>query len=259
MVRFKKDRNMLHSAKELRGLAISATDGDLGTIDDLYFDDAQWTIRYLVVDTGGWLSGRNVLIPIHSLQGTDWADEVLQVNLSKQQIKDSPDVDTAKPVSRQHETDLHNHYGYPYYWVGPYLWGATVLPTLVEAEPFGDMNRPRIKHEREHQDPHLRSSKEVAGYEVQATDDTVGHVEDFLFDDKDWSIQLIAIDTDHWWPDKSVLISPQRIQGISWSDRKVRVDLSRKEVEDSEEYDPANPPPLGPKYDLYRRFGMPHS
>jgi uncharacterized protein YrrD len=254
---------MLHSAKELLGLSVAETDGELGTIDDLYFDDAQWTVRYLVVDTGGWMTGRDVLIPIHALQSVDWAEETLRVGLTRQQIKDSPGIDAAKPVSRQHETDLYNHYGYPYYWTGPYLWGATSFPTIVHAEPFGDMNRPqevaRVEQEREHQDPHLRSAKEVIGYAIEATDDNVGHIEDLMIDDKEWSVRLIAVDTDHWWPDKSVLLSPQRIRGISWSDSRVKVDLNRSEVENSEEYDPANPPPLGPKYDLYRRFGMPHS
>jgi uncharacterized protein YrrD len=252
---------MLHSANELRGLAITATDGEVGSIDDVYFDDAQWTIRYLVVDTGGWITGRNVLVPLHSLAAGDWADETVRVNLTKQQIKDSPGIDTAQPVSRQHETDLYNHYGYPYYWSGPYLWGAAVFPTIFEKKPFEDPERQhrRERMERGGADPHLRSFNEVAGYQIQATDDAVGHVEDFLFDDRDWSIGLIAVDTRDWLPGKSVLISPERIKEVSWSDRKVTVDISRKEVEDSPEFDPANPPPLGPKYDLYRRFGMPHS
>lgn len=254
---------MLHSAKELFGLSVAGTDGELGTIDDLYFDDAQWTVRYLVVNTGGWMTGRDVLIPIHSLQAVDWAEETLRLGLTRQQIKESPGIDTAKPVSRQHETDLYNHYGYPYYWTGPYLWGATSFPTIVEAEPFGDMNRPeeiaRVEQHREHQDPHLRSIKEVIGYAIEATDDKVGHIEDMMIDDREWSVRLIAVDTDHWWPDKSVLLAPQRIHGISWSDSRVQVDLNRNEVENCEEYDPANPPPLGPKYDLFRRFGMPHS
>jgi uncharacterized protein YrrD len=257
------EKTMLHSVKELKGLKIAATDGEVGTIDEVFFDDAHWTIRYLVVDTGGLITGRSVLIPPHALEGADWADEVLQVNLSKQQVKDSPDVDTTKPVSRQHETDLYDHYGYPYYWGGPYAWGAMVFPTMTGPEVFGDpMQEQRneaLEQERTNQDPHLRSSKEVIGYHIQATDDTVGHIEDFMFDDKDWSIQLIAVDTRNWWPGKSVLLSPQRIREVSWSEQKVMVDISREEVENSSEYDPANPPPLGPKYDLYRRFGMPHS
>jgi uncharacterized protein YrrD len=252
---------MVHSLNEVLGLSIAATDGELGTIDDVYFDDAQWTVRYLVVDTGGWITGRNVLIPLHALAGADWPAEKIRVNLTKQQVNDSPGINTAKPVSRQHETDLYNHYGYPYYWSGPYMWGEAVFPTVFEKQPLEDPERQRRRErmERKGADPHLRSFNEVTGYKIQATDDTVGHVEDFLFDDKDWSIQLIAVDTRNWLPGKAVLISPERIRDVSWADKKVMVDISREEVENSPEYDPANPPPLGPKYDLYRRFGMPHS
>jgi hypothetical protein len=252
---------MLHSAKEIIGLSIAAKDGELGTVDDLYFDDAHWTIRYLVVDTGGWITGRNVLIPLHALTGANWPGEALKVDLTKQQVKDSPGIDTAKPVSRQHESDLYNHYGYPYYWSGPYTWGQAVLPALFEKKPFEDPDRQRtrIRMEKRGEDPHLRSFNEVTGYRIMALDDKAGHVEDFLLDDQDWSIQLIAVDTREWLPGKSVLISPERIRDVSWHDREVTVDISREEVEASPEFDPANPAPLGPKYDLYRRFGMPHS
>jgi uncharacterized protein YrrD len=253
---------MLHSAKEMRGLTIAATDGEFGTIDDLYFDDVQWTVRYLVVNTGGWITGRNVLVPINAVVGAGWPEENIQVKLTKEQIQNSPGIDTDKPVSRQHEADAYKHYGYPDYWSGPYLWGRAVFPTLFEDKPFEDQERQDRRQRMEQKgagaNPHLRSSKEVNGYTVQATDDTVGHIEDFLFDDKDWSIQLVAVDTANWLPGKEVLISPQRIGRVSWEDNKVFVDLSRDAVENSPEYDPANPPPLGPKYDLFRRFGTPH-
>lgn len=250
---------MLHSMKEMKGLAIAATDGELGTIAELYFDDAQWTIRYLVVDTGGWITGRTVLIPINALLATEWADEVVRVNLTRQQIEDSPGIEADKPVVRQHESALYSHYGYPYYWAGPFAWGYTAYPTVVADRASDYADSERMKEQREQADPHLRSSKEVTGYDIRATDDSVGHVEDFLFDDRDWSIQLMVVDTRNWWPGKSVLISPNRIDHASWEDRQIAVSITRDEVEDSPEYDSAYPPPIGPKYDLYRRFGMPHS
>lgn len=254
---------MLHSAKEMMGLSIAATDGEFGSIEDLYFDDAHWTVRYFVVDTGGWITGRKVLIPINALAGTSWPDETVRVNLTREQIQNSPGINTDKPVSRQHEAGLYQHFGYPYYWSGPYMWGEAVFPTLFEKKPFED---PERQHRRERMeikaanaDPHLRSANEVIGYKIRATDDTVGHVEDFLIDDEEWSIRLIAVDTRNWLPGKEVLISPERIENVSWSEKAVAVDISRDAVESSPEYDPANPPPLGPKHDLYRRFGMPHA
>jgi sporulation protein YlmC with PRC-barrel domain len=252
---------MLHSAKELMGLSISATDGEFGTIKDLYFDDAHWTIRYLVVDTGGWISGREVLIPINALAGADWPDEIVHVNLAKEQIRSSPGIDSDMPVSRQHEAGLYQHFGYPYYWRGPHMWGDAVYPV-----PMDSSDDPGLQDRKEttemtaaNSDPHLRSSNEVIGYTIQATDDTVGHVEDFMLDDKDWSIRLMVVDTRNWWPGKKVLVAPQRIERVSWSERKVAVDISREAVENSPEYDPDNPPPLGPGNDLYRRFDAPRA
>ena len=252
---------MLHSLKEIIGLSIGAKDGDLGTVEDFYFDDVEWTIRYLVVGTGGLLTGRSVLIPLHALTGANWAEEILQVSLTKQQVKDSPGVDTAKPVSRQHEMEVLNHYGYSHYWTGPYLWGKAFLPSVIGNEPSDEPDLQGIRKKREQPctDAHLRSFNEVTGYQIQATDDTAGHIDDFMVDDKDWSIRLISVDTQEWLPGKNVLLSPERIRDIIWSDGKVTVNLSREEVENSPEFDPANAPPLGPKYDLYRRFGMPHS
>lgn len=258
---------MLHSVKEIIGFPIAATDGELGSVDDLYFDDSRWTIRYLVVDTGGWISGRDTLIPLQATRDVNWAEEAIGVNLTKQQVKGSPGIDADKPLSRQHESGLHNHYGYPYYWSGPRLWGATAFPNLFDLEPsdrkaYEDLHAQDASgqpgEEGSRSDPHLRSFNEAAGYEIQTTDDTIGHVEDFLIDDKDWSIQLISVDTSNWLPGKNVLISPQRIQRVSWSEHKVIVNISKDELESSPEFDPASAPPLGPKYDLYRRFGMPH-
>jgi len=121
---------MLRNITELRGYAILATDGHIGTVDDFYFDDEDWAIRYLVVDTGGWLSGRKVLISPLSLGHPDFVGRLLPVSLTKSQVEHSPDIDTRKPVSRQHEAELFEYYGYPYYWGGAGLWGWVRIPAV---------------------------------------------------------------------------------------------------------------------------------
>lgn len=63
---------MLRSIEELRGYTIGAIDGDIGSVDDFYFDDERWAVRYLVADTGGWLGGRKVLITPPALREPDW-------------------------------------------------------------------------------------------------------------------------------------------------------------------------------------------
>jgi uncharacterized protein YrrD len=255
---------MLHSAKKMRGYTVVAVDGKAGTVDDLYFDDSRWAMRYLVVDTGGWLSGRRVLIPPASLAAGGWndTDQTLQLTLTQQQIRDSPDTENDKPVSRQHETEIHQYYGYPEYWSGPYLWGYEMFPGMIDPALLEDAPQREARQSAAHQgdDLHLRSCREVIGYDIRATDDRIGHVADFLFDERDWSIQLMVVDTRNWWPGKHVLVSPQRIDGVDWESGEVRVRVSRAELERGPEYDSMRPPqPVPPEQlqQVYRQVDRP--
>lgn len=249
---------MLHSAKALRGFTIAAFDGPLGSIRDVYFDDGQWVIRYFVVDAGDWPSGHDVLLSPISVAAADWPVRALHVKLNRQQIKNSPDIDTAKPVSRQYEEEFNTYYGYPYYWAGPHR-GSAVYPGVVERKPLDPAEklaiRERLGRERAHADPHLRSGNEVIGYRIQASDRQIGHVDDFLFDESDWSIQLVVLATRNWWPGKRVLISPHRIERLSWEDRTVFVNLMHEQIESSPEYDEANPPPGETRHGAHRPRG----
>lgn len=232
---------MLRSISELNGLSIVATDGELGSVEDAYFDDEKWAVRHLVIDTGGWLGGRSVLISPMAVEAVDWAERTVRLRLTKDQIESSPGVDTERPVSRQQEMALYDHYGYPYYWNGPFIWGASAFPVFGMVPTIPDPNNTAANEERAAAkgDPHLRSVKEVTGYAVRATDDAVGHVEDLLFDEEDWSLQMMVIDPHDWWPGKHVVISLKHAQDISWESQKVEVNLSRADIENSPEYDPA--------------------
>ncbi len=128
---------MLRSMHDLQDYAIRATDGDIGHVKDFYFDDEWWAVRYLVVETGTWLSDRKVLISPIAIGRPNWTDKVLPVSITKEQVKDGPDIDTEKPVSRQHEISYLGYYGYPYYWDGGGLWGAGAYP-----QPDDDGRRP---------------------------------------------------------------------------------------------------------------------
>jgi uncharacterized protein YrrD len=253
--------NTLHSIENIFDFAIAAKDGDIGRIKDVYFDDHEWTIRHLVVDTGGWLTGRKVLVPPNAVMKIGRGEKKAFVDLTRQQVQNSPDIDTDVPVGRQHEKVLSDYYGYPYYWNGPYLWGYAVLPGLIEPgidrSLWEDPERQaleRKEHERANANPHLRSGKEVIGYDIHAVDDTFGHVEDLLFDEDNWKIELLAVDTRDWWPGKSVMISPDCIDRISWDDKSIVVKVTREQVEHSPEYDPDRPPPAGgASHEVFRR------
>ncbi|HVL76566.1 MAG TPA: PRC-barrel domain-containing protein [Noviherbaspirillum sp.] len=237
---------MLHSARNLKGFAVVATDGSIGKIDDVYFDDEKWVIRYVVVDTGGWLTGRKVLLSPMSFRDADWQGRKMMVNLTRDRVRNSPGIDTHKPVSRRQEGALYEYYGYPYYWSGPYAWGYAAMPAVTEQEVFDSPERQHTREAMEQtsdEDMHLRSCADVTGYAIHATDDTLGHVDDFLFDEQDWSIRLVLVDPRDWWPNKDVMVPPERIVHVNWEDGTVDVNMSRAEIESSPEYDPDHPPP----------------
>jgi uncharacterized protein YrrD len=238
---------MLCSVKDLDGLELAARDGAIGHARDVYFDDERWVIRHVVVDTGGWLSGRQVLISPHSIERLDLVQRRLDVSLTRKQIEDAPGIETDRPVSRQQELSYYDYYGYPYYWGGAGLWGLAAYPLAGAAwapQPgAAERGLPqevaeRAAAERESADPHLRSGAEVIGYHVAASDGEIGHIDDFLFDPRSWELRQAVVDTRNWLPGKHVLVAPRRIEGVDWAKRRVRVALTRAALESAPPYDP---------------------
>lgn len=261
---------MLRQIKDLQNLAIVATDGAIGDVKDIYFDDEAWAIRYLVVDVGSWLSSREVLISPIAVGKPDWAAKLLPVSLTREQVKNSPDIDTDKPVSRQHEMAYMGYYGYPYYWGGAGLWGAGAYPGMLMTGYSGSgAARPVVRREVEeayaqteaarHQDDdlHLRSSEAVKGYHIHASDGDIGHVQGLLVDDETWAIRYMIVDTSNWWLGHQVLIAPQWIQDVSWSDAKVSVNLTRQAVKDAPAYDAAAQLDRKQESGIYEHYGRP--
>jgi hypothetical protein len=256
---------MLRSAKELQGFKIGATDGAIGTVDALYFDDVSFTVRHLVVDTGGWLPGKRVLISPIAVRSVDGAERRIDLNLTKRQIEASPDISTDPPVSQQVEAEYYRYYGYAPYWTGPYVWGPVPYPGAVMAPTTpGAFERERRWDwtSSETGDRHLRSSKEIVdNYTIRATDGDIGHVDDFLVDDESWSIRYMVVDTRNWWPGKRVLVAPDWIERVEWGDGGVYVDLTREHIKNSPQYDSSHP--LEREYETrlhqhYRRPGYWH-
>jgi hypothetical protein len=212
----------------LRGGPVHALDGDIGTIVDFYFDDDTWTVRYVVVDTGKWLRGRLVLIPLWALHVPNWEQVRIPVRLTREQVEHSPDIDTHRPVSRRVEAGSLTYYGYPPYWAGPALWGVVPAPGLAADFPTpAPTPAPPIEDER---DTHLRSCREVTGYHIRARDGEIGHIDDFVIDPVTWGIQYLVIDTSNWIGGRSVLVSPTSVEGVSWPERTVEVSMSRDAV-----------------------------
>jgi sporulation protein YlmC with PRC-barrel domain len=241
---------MLRSLNDLEGYAIGATDGLIGHVKDFYFDDEAWAVRYLVVETGSWLSSRKVLISPVAIGHPNWKDKVLPVSITREQVKNSPDIDTDKPISRQHEMEYFGYYGYyPYYWGGAGLWGGGAYPgaMLTGAGYAGSgaeyltaqAEQARVAREagqHDNDDPHLRSGNAVMKYHIEASDGDVGHIQDLLLDDETWAVRYLIVDTSNWWLGHQVLIAPQWIQNVSWPDRTVSLNLIRQSVKDAPPY-----------------------
>jgi hypothetical protein len=243
---------------ELKNYTIGATDGEVGQVADFFFDDQAWVIRYLVVETGSWLMSRKVLISPYSLQGADWEHKRLPVRITRAQVKDSPDIDTEQPVSRQHEMAYADYYRYPYYWGGVGFWGDGMVVPAPErsetAEAYARAERARHQHD----DPHLRSCKAVTGYHIQASDGDIGHVQSMLVDEESWAIRYLVVETSNWWMGHQVLIPPEWITAVSWADSTVSINLSRETIKNSPRYETSAELNRQQETALYRHYGRPN-
>jgi hypothetical protein len=223
---------MVQSIKQLYGNKLGASDGDVGHVKDFYFDDQSWAVRYLVADTGSWLPGRQVLLSPHSLDRFDQAAKVLRVNLTREQIESSPAIEQHKPVSRRYEEEYYKHYGWPYYWQGEALWGMSGFPILEQATTPLPVEQALVTaNYGEGDDAHLRSSKAVMGYHLQAKGGIIGHVCDFMMDPQSWAIRQLVIKIGHRFSGKEVQIPISKVDRISYEESAVCVNLTMEAVE----------------------------
>jgi len=243
---------MLHRIDEIHDNVLDALDGEIGRCKDFLFDDRNWIVRYMVADTGKWLSGRRVLISPISLGRPDWRSGRLSVKLSREKIEGSPPLETERPVSREYEIRWFDYFGWPYYWLGPGAWGAAPNPS--------DLYEQQQEAEPESIDPeenHLRSTSEVIGYSIDAKDGEIGHVEDFLVDEETWTLRYLVVDTRNWLPGRKVLVATDWAGDIDWHEKKVHVALDRGQIKDSPEYDPSVPPDREFEAALHNYYGFP--
>jgi hypothetical protein len=246
---------MLRSLNDLEHYKVSATDGDIGHVVDFLLDDEGWVVRHLVVDTGRFLDGRQVLISPISFREAEWSNRRFHLELTKATVKNSPSVDLDKPVSRQHERNYYSYYGYPYYWgYGTGMWGMGPIPrSLVAYDP----KHPPKRADEPAGDVHLRSAMELRSYHIEGTDGAIGHLSDFILDDESWAIRYLVIDTHSWWVGGKVLVAPHWASQVSWEQRTVHLDMSRAAVKKSPEWDGAAAVNREYEARLYDYYGRP--
>ncbi len=240
---------MFRKVSDVIGLAIGAKDGKIGSVEDLLLDDRAWTIRWAVVDTGDWLPGREVLLPPEKLRAADLDKKLLAVDLTRAQVEQSPPLSADVPVSRRYEELIYDYYGWTPYWgfgiggMAPFeapLYAAGAKPVV---EPEGD--------------PDLRSAEDIIGYGIEASDGAIGHVADLLLDGAAWVVRYLVVDTRNWWPGRKVLVAPNWVRDISWSERTIEFDVTRGRIKSAPEWDPALA--LGRDYEarLHAHYDLP--
>ena len=237
---------MLCSLKDIKGYHLQAVDGEIGRCQDFLFDDRHWTIRYMVANTHKWLpGGRRILVSPISLQSPAREQKLLPVAVTREDIEKGPPLAEHEPVSAQYERDFFQFYGYGYYWMGDGIWGSYTNPSYLVNPPTvppakEGLSDPGPKNEN-NAERHLRSTNEVEGYDISATDDSIGHAEDFIVDDENWSIVYLVIDTRNWLPGgRKVLIKTGQIQSVNWSSRSLKVSLSTEQIRQQPECDLEN-------------------
>ncbi len=229
---------MLRRLEDITGCKVAATDGEIGSVKDVLFDEGKWGVRHLVIDTGSWLSGKQVLISPFSVQRINLDEHVVALNLTREQIEGAPPIDSDRPVSRQFEKNYYEHYGWPPYWIGPYAWGFWAVPTIPN--DYGHTPTPgerEAEAAREAQDdPYLHSFKAVDGNSVEASDGSLGDIEDIIIDDASWDVRYFVVDTAKFLPGKDVLVPPDSIGGIIYTDATVRIDMTRDQLKSRPEF-----------------------
>jgi hypothetical protein len=239
---------------ELINYVIAASDGDVGRCKDFLFEDVSWVVRYMVADTRKWLPGRKVLVSPIAVKEANWDERRIYVRQSKEAIRKSPPLSEHEPVSRKYEIKWFDYYGWPLYWGGGGLWGAAPYPSalfLKRTEKLAEMG---LEPEEE---TRLRSVREIKGYTLEASGESVGRVDDFIMDDDTWAIRYLLGDTGTWLSGKKFLLSPGWVKDVDWGGMRLGLDVSKSDIENSPEFDPALPVNRQYEERLYDFYGRP--
>ncbi|TDO95161.1 PRC-barrel domain protein [Halanaerobium saccharolyticum] len=231
---------MLRKMKDLKGYTLHGKEEDLGEVEDFYFDQERFVMRYVVIDTGNWLKHEQTLISPEAFEEINYKTEEIFVNLNSEELKEGPSIKKNKPVSREIEEKLVNHFEWPIYWTSPYpSSGPAVQPgSMIRDKIFNyaESTAEQKQTGKEDLESNLRSFNEVTGYHIQAEDEEFGHVEDLFVDEENWVIRYLLVDTRNILPGKDVLIAPEWLENISWNDEKIFVNKTKEEIKSAPEY-----------------------
>ena len=215
-----------------------SADGEVGRVTDAIFDDESWTIRYFVVKTGSWLSGRRVVVAPEAIKAVDDEADTLVSSLDRKVIAKSPEIDLDQPISLAQAIELHTYYNWPFFWdvVSDEALGTGNLAAVPLVDSVDEMAK-EAAEEMETQggvgERNLRSFKEVVGYRIQARDGEIGQVKDFILEERTWNIFYMVVDTGGLLSEKDVILSPSWVERVDWDNKLIWMDLKRETVRNS--------------------------
>lgn len=231
---------MLRKLHSLKSFVVHGRDGKFGKVDDFYFDQRQFVVRYLVLDTGNWLKQEETLISTQAIDDIDFDGKKIMVDLTTDQLEGSPSIKKNEPISKVKEKEIIEYFGWPDYWTKSHSSDSELIHAgTTERKKLLDFKILEKEKEAEEkaEKTNLRSVEEVRGYKIHAKDDNFGHVKDFFADEESWVIRYLLIDTRKIMDGKFVLIAPDWIQSISWQGKEIFVNKEKEEIEAAPEYE----------------------
>ena len=260
---------MLRSFKALKGYSLQAADGDIGRVDDIYFDDRTWKISHLVIQTGTRFTSRKVLLSSYTLGIVDRRANTIVTSMTRAQVQRAPSHSQAMPVSQQRENVVIANCGWGAGEPSPASWitlgglsmeeaevtrenNSSLDATPVEATPFDSLLTSPSD------EAHRRSASEVHHYAIATQDGLLGHVTDFLVDDEQapWTIRHLVVRTGSWPTSRKVLLAPYCVEAIDWERAQVQVCLSREELRGCPSFDASTPIARRAPQDKHFGLGM---
>jgi len=220
---------MLRLVSTLIDYEVEASDGSIGIVRDILFDDITWKLRWLAVDTGDWLTRRHVLFHPSSINLFDTGGKFLQVRLARNLINAAPSLKKGQPVTLDFEARMFAYYDIDQNWQSS-IFGERQTQGGLERGPLFNPASPVTTPDGNGCDPHLCSFKTVNGYHNEAKDGPIGHLHDAVIDTTDWLIHYLVVAMGTWGSSSRVLISPHAVQHIDPATETVQLDLVQQQV-----------------------------
>lgn len=229
---------MYYLTSTLKKYSIYATDGEMGKVHDLYFDDERWGLRYAVVDSRKWLPGRRVLLSPATFDSINDEEGFVKANEDKETIRNSPKVPEGQPITKEVEKSLTGYYGWSRYWTDSLVGG-------IQPRPYNDLRNEALAKDQMQQelnlnndkDHDLRSAGETMDYKVHADNGKLGHAADLVFDDHYWKMRYLVVQGEGLPnEDQYYLIDLQDVESVDWFDGDIYVKGSLESIKNKKSY-----------------------